>query len=308
MIPDNSWLAVFTRQGMVKRLPLNVFSIQSRGGKGNTLSKLKEDDAIGTVACVDERSRLFLLTSTGRAFAIEHTQLPEMGKYAKGRQLSKHMPLMPGEVVTAHCPLSPDVTEGYITFVTSRGVLKKTELGKFQKIRSAGTKAITLDEGDFVKAAFLSNGSQSFLVGTKAGKAIRFSESGLRPTGKGARGVRAIKLQSGDEVIGALAGDENTDVLTVSEKGFAKRTKLGLYRQSGRGGQGVTNVKNIEKVGSIKAVLPVGAGDRVAAASEMGKIILVEAGGVREAGRGSSGVMLMRLAPADRVSYATKIG
>jgi DNA gyrase subunit A len=308
MIPDNSWLTIFSRQGMVKRLPLNTFSIQSRGGKGNTLSKLKEDDRIGSVGCVDERSRLFLLTSTGRAFAVEHTQFPEMGKYAKGKPVTKFLPLSPGEAVTAHCPLTPDTTDGYITFVTARGVLKKTELSKFQKIRSTGTNAISLDEGDFAKDIFLSNGSQSFLIGTKAGKAIRFSESGLRATGKGARGVRAIRLQGGDEVIGGLAGDENTDVLTVSEKGFAKRTKLGLYRQSGRGGQGVANVRNIEKVGSIKAVLPVDSGDRVASTSEMGKVILVEAGGIREAGRGSSGVMLMRLAPSDRVAYVTKVG
>jgi len=308
MIPDNCWLVVFSRQGMVKRLPLTLFSIQTRGGKGNTLSKLKEGDAVGRIECVTEHSRLLLVSSIGKAYLVELEQFPEMGKYARGRQLSKSMPyLLPGEVITAHYPLGSEQTEGYLTFVTARGIVKKTDLAKFQKIKAAGTKAITLDDGDFVKAVFLSNGSQSIFLGTRNGRAIRFSDSAVRPTGKGARGVRGIKLSEGDEVVGALAGDDSTHVLTASEKGYAKRTKLGLYRQSGRGGQGVTNVKNVEKVGSIKSVISTGPEGRVAAASEMGKLILVEAAGIREAGRGSSGVMLMRLGPGDSLAYVTTV-
>ncbi len=234
-------------------------------------------------------------------------EIPDAAIAGKGKHISNLINLQPGEDIRAFLAVREFVPGSYIVMVTRRGIIKKSELTEFDNPMSRGIIAIGLDEGDELIVARLTGGQNYIFLGSREGKAIRFSESKVRAMGRPARGVRAMNLAANDYLVGMEVVEEQGLILSISELGFGKRTPLASYRLTARGAKGVINMKTTGRTGKVVAIMEVKDDSELMIITKDGKIIRIEAGEIRQVGRSTQGVRLVRMEESDRVAAACVI-
>ena len=293
LIPEEMCVITKTTGGYIKRLPADTYSVQHRGGKGIMGMQTREDDFVESMFVCNSHDFIMMFTTFGRMYKLKAYEIPEGSRQGKGMNLVNIIPLQSGEKVSMIIPCSDLDEASYVIMGTKNGVIKRTALEAFKNVRKTGIIALELDEGDELRFASLSDGTKSLLVATKKGKAIRFSESDVRPMGRTARGVRSIKLRADDEVVAMAVCADDAEILTISETGYGRRSDVTDYRLQSRGGKGITNYK-VEKYGDIAAVLTVTEEEDVIMISSDGIIIRIAAAGISKFARPSKGVRVMK--------------
>ncbi len=296
-----------THGGYLKRTAVDTYRRQSRGGKGRIGMGTRTEDVVEHLVVASTHAYLLVFTTMGRVFWLKIYEIPDAGTTGKGKHVSGLINLQPDEAVRTFLPVKDFVPNQYIVMVTKQGVIKKCELTEFDNPMARGIIALSLDEGDELLAARLTYGDNYIFLGTREGKAIRFQESDVRAMGRPARGVRAMDLAEGDAIIGAEVVEKEGLILSISENGFGKRTPLEDYRLTGRGGKGVINMKLAPRIGKVVAILSVKEDTDLMIITRDGKIIRLESGEIRQAGRSTQGVRLVRMDEGDQVAAASVI-
>jgi DNA gyrase subunit A len=296
-----------THGGYLKRTAVDTYRRQSRGGKGRIGMGTRTEDVVEHLVVASTHAYLLVFTTKGRVFWLKIYEIPDAGTTGKGKHVSSLINLQPDEAVKTFLAVKDFVPNQYIVMVTKLGVIKKCELTEFDNPMARGIIAVSLDEGDELLAARLTDGENYIFLGTREGKAIRFREGDVRAMGRPARGVRAMDLADGDALIGAEVVEKDGLILSISENGFGKRTPLEDYRLTARGGKGVINMKLTPRIGKVVAILSVKEDTDLMIITRDGKIIRLESGEIRQAGRSTQGVRLVRMEEGDQVAAASVI-
>jgi len=296
-----------TRGGYLKRTAVDTYRRQSRGGKGRIGMGTRAEDTVEHLVIASTHSYLLLFTTKGRVYWLKIYEIPDAGTSGRGKHVSNLINLQPDESVKAFLSVKEFTAGQFIVMVTQKGVIKKCELTEFDNPMSRGIIALSLDEGDELLGAGLTNGENYVFIGTHEGKAIRFPESEVRAMGRPARGVRAMDLAGGDYIVGMEVVEQEGLILSISENGFGKRTRLGDYRLTARGGKGVINMKTTPRTGRVIAILSVKEDTDLMIITRDGKMIRIESGEIRQAGRSTQGVRLVRMEEGDQVAAASVI-
>jgi DNA gyrase subunit A len=304
LIQDENTLVTITRTGYVKRQDPAQFRSQARGGKGIIGVQTQDDDFVTQLYTTTTKSFLFCLTDRGRLHVIKVYQLPEAARTGKGKAIVNLLQLQNGEKVVNVLPVRAFEENKFLVMATKRGIIKKTALSEYRNFRSVGINAISVDDGDDLIGARVTDGTQEIFLTTADGKSIRFAETDTRPMGRNAYGVKGISLGTNDHVVSLEAltsGDVAAEILTVTELGYGKRTPVSEYRAQTRGGSGLITLKVAEKTGQIICARQVTAKDDLMLISSRGKLIRIHIGEISEFGRNTSGVRLMSMDAGEKV-------
>jgi len=306
LIKEETVIVTMTNSGYVKRISLDTYKTQNRGGKGVKAAGMKDEDFVERLYVTSTHAYLLFFTDKGQVYWLKVYNIPEASRQAKGKHLANILEKDQDEKVTAIVPVR-DFKEGYLFMATKNGTVKKTELEDFSRPRKGGIRAISLDEDDTLVGVKYTGGDKEIILATRRGQANRFKESDVRHMGRTARGVRGIRLAKGDKVIGMLAAEEDKNILTVTEKGYGKRTPVSEYRLCNRGGKGVTNIKITDKNGPVKAVMLVDGSEEIMLVSRGGIAIRLKCSGISVIGRATQGVRIMRMNKDDSLGAAARI-
>jgi len=296
-----------TRGGYLKRTSVDTYRRQTRGGKGRIGMGTRTEDFVEHLIIASTHAYLLIFTTRGRVYWLKAYEIPDATTTGKGKHISNLINLQPDETVKAFLSVADFVPDQFIVMVTRHGVIKKSELTEFDNPMARGIIAVSLDEGDELIGARITNGANYIFLGSHEGQAIRFAESQVRAMGRQARGVRAMDLPEGDFLVGMEIVEKEGLILSIAENGFGKRTKLTDYRLTGRGGKGVINMKTTSKTGKVVAVLSVREDTDLMIVSQNGKIIRIESSTIRQVGRSTQGVRLVSLEDGDKVAAASVI-
>jgi DNA gyrase subunit A len=336
LIADVDMAITVSHAGYVKRTPVDVYRHQSRGGKGRIGAKTREEDFVEHLFIASAHSYILLFSSKGRIYWLKVYEIPEAAAATRGKAISSLVKFQEDEHLTAVVQARNLEEEGkYVFFATRNGTVKKTALSEFSNPRPSGIIAINLDQQDELIGVHLTDGKQMIFLASHDGQAILFRETEVRSMGRNAGGVNGMDLAKDDYLVAmesvqldfeiikkeAKSETQNLDeienetikdsltslILTVSEKGFGKRTPLAEYRITSRGGKGVINLKSTDRNGPVVAALQVAAESDVMIITEYGKVIRVHANEIREAGRSTQGVHLLRLEEGDKIAAAASI-
>ena len=337
LIVDEQVAVTVSHSGYMKRTPISTYRMQRRGGTGRTGMKTRDEDFVEHLFIASTHAYILIFTNTGRVYWLKVYEIPDVSAAGKGKHVGNLVGLQPGETVRTMLAVRNLEEEGkHILFTTRQGLVKKTELKEFSHVRSNGIYAISIEQGDELVAATVTDGQQIIFLATHEGQAIRFDEGDVRPMGRQAVGVWGIRMEKGDYVVGmattpkdikkaeaeakkaaeagveATATDETLPlkgslILSVTENGYGKRTAADEYRLQGRGGSGVINVKTTERNGKVVGIAQVTEKSEVMLISQYGKIIRMDSTTIRESGRAAQGVRLLHLEPGDRVAAAVVI-
>ena len=307
LIPEEDVVVTLSHSGYVKRIALDTFRAQGRGGKGVIGADLKEEDLVGHVFVASTHDYVMLFTNSGLVYWLRVFEIPEMSRTSKGRALVNILSLRKNEVITGMIPVQEFEQESYLLMATARGAVKKTSLGAFGKRGSGGIIAIILPKDDRLVGVRKTSGDEEVVLVTRGGKAIRFHESDVRVMGRTAAGVRGIRLAKGDSVVGMALVREGAALLTVCEYGYGKRTRFDEYTTHRRGGQGNIDIRTTKRNGKVVAGLEVREDNEVMITSEGGMIVRIPAPSVRCTGRNTQGVRLVRLDEGDRVTAVAAV-
>lgn len=295
LISEHTCVYTMTHFGYIKRLPLDTYRTQRRGGRGVTGITTREEDFVEELFVGSTHDYILFFTTKGRVYRLKGYEIPEAGRTAKGTNLVNLLETEPGEKVSAMIPVSGYDEDKYLTMVTRNGTVKRTALSEYDSARKAGLIAIRLSEDDELVRVKLTGGNDTLIIGTRLGYAIHFSERDVRPMGRAAYGVRGIRLKPGDYVVGMSSARPGASLLTVTENGYGKRTPISEYGIQRRGGQGLINYHITEKTGPVAGIRAVDETDDVMLISSDGVVIRVNAGEISEIGRATQGVRVMRL-------------
>ncbi|MBI5642019.1 MAG: DNA gyrase subunit A [Deltaproteobacteria bacterium] len=302
IIAEEDMVVTISSGGYIKRNPTSLFKIQRRGGKGKTGMTTKEEDFVSNLFIASTHSYILFFTDKGKAYTLKVYDIPQAGRAAKGKAIVNILNVSADEKITAYLPVREFVENNYIIMATAHGIIKKSDLMSFSHIRSGGLIAVSLDEGDSLIAARLTDGKMDIFLGTRLGQAIRFNEEGVREMGRQARGVKAIKLDDEDRVVSMETVEEGATVLTVTEHGFGKRTDFSEYRGQGRGGSGLINIKVTERNGPVVGITKVKDSDELMISTSVGKIIRIAMKDVAVIGRNTQGVKLMDIDKDEQIT------
>jgi DNA gyrase subunit A len=293
-----------TRGGYLKRTAVDTYRRQLRGGKGRIGMSTRAEDYIEHMFIASTHSYVLIFTNKGRVYWLKIYEIPDATTTGKGKNISSLVNLQPDESVKTFLPVREFEAGKYVVMLTRHGVIKKSELIEFDNPMSRGIIALSLDEGDELIAARCTSGENYIFLGSHEGMASRFNETEVRPMGRPARGVRAMDLEEGDYLVGAEIVEKDGLILSISENGFGKRTPLKDYRLTARGRKGVINMKTTPKVGKVVAVLSVKEDSDLMIITKNGQIIRIDSSEIRQAGRSTQGVRLVRLEEGDQVAAA----
>jgi len=296
-----------SRGGYLKRTSVDTYRRQTRGGKGRIGMGTRSEDAVEHLVIASTHAYMLIFTNKGRVYWLKIYEIPDAGTTGKGKHVSGLIALQPDESVKAFLAVKEFVPEKFIVMVTRHGVIKKCELTEFDNPLSRGIIALALDDNDELLGATITNGKNYIFLGSHEGMAIRFNEDEVRAMGRQARGVRAMDLDEGDYLVGLEVIEKEGLILSISEHGFGKRTPLEDYRLTARGRKGVINMKTTPKVGKVVAVLSVKENTDLMIITKDGKMIRIESGEIRQAGRSTQGVRLVRMEEGDLVAAASVI-
>ena len=306
LIAEEDVVVVVTEDDYIKRMPLDRFSAQHRGGKGIIGTELKEDDRVSSVYVASTHDYLLYFTTHGKVYQLKTYQVPEMSRTARGKSAVNLLDLDDGEEITAvvNCADMEADEEKYLTMATREGYVKRTSVENFQNIRSTGIIATKLGDGDALVDVEVTDGSRDLILASRDGMAIRFEESDVRAMGRSARGVRGIRLEGDDEVaaLAAIDAERHSWVLTVTEHGYGKRTGIDQYRRQSRNGKGLIDIKTNDRNGDVCELETVGPDDHLFVMSGDGQILRTPVGDLSVVGRNTMGVIVMDVAPGDTVA------
>ena len=310
IIPDTETVVTSTVGGYIKRVSVDTFRAQNRGGRGVIgIANLKKEDVVDNFFMTTTHQTVLFFTNKGRAYRLRAWEIPDSTRQARGTALVNLLTLPPGETVTAVFPVTKFEDGKYLVMVTRRGVIKKSALSEFANIRRTGLIAVSLDENDELLAVDLSDGSRDIILGTRDGMAVHFNEKDVRPMGRNARGVRAITLAQGDEVVAMdVEEKERREVLIVTSHAFGKRTAISEYRHTSRGGKGVKAFAKERGIGTVVDQILVRPEDELLLITSGNQVIRIRVAEIRKAGRSTKGVRLQRLEPGDEVIAVTNLG
>jgi len=308
LIAEEDVVITISHTGYIKRLNINTYRQQRRGGRGVTGMTTRQEDFVEQLFTATTHQYLLAFTNRGRCFRLKVHEIPEASRTAKGTALVNLLSLDGMETATTVLPIKNFEQEGYLFMATAKGTIKKTQLQEFDS-RNNGIIAINLAEDDDLIGVVFTNGNDDIILSSAGGMAIRFTEQDVRPMGRTAAGVRGIRLDEGDKVVSMEKVDENSWLLAVSENGFGKRTRLTLdnYRRILRGGKGVYTLRCNEKTGKLVSISVVQEEDEMMIITKGGIIIRIKAGDVSEQSRVTQGVHLIRLGGGDEVMDVAKI-
>ncbi|HHY39679.1 MAG TPA: DNA gyrase subunit A [Syntrophaceticus sp.] len=307
IIPDEYVVVTLTRRGYIKRIPVNTYRGQHRGGKGITALTTKDGDLVEQLFVASTHSYLLFFTNRGKVYRIKVYDIPEGSRQAKGTALVNLIPLEGDECVTALIPLREFRDDRYLFMATRQGVVKKGVLSDYDAVRRDGLIAIRLRSGDELIGVRLTEGNCDLMLVTKNGKSLCFNEKDVRCMGRTAYGVLGMRLDPGDEVVGMERLGQGDQVLVVTEKGYGKRTDLKEYRLQKRGGKGIITLKVTERNGQLVSAKVVNEQDEVLLMSSDDIIIRIPVKEVSLQGRNTQGVRLMRLNEDERVVAVAKV-
>ncbi|RLM88114.1 DNA gyrase subunit A [Halobellus sp. Atlit-38R] len=306
LIAEEDVVVVVTEDDYIKRMPLDSFRAQHRGGKGIIGTELKEGDRVSSVYVASTHDYLLYFTNHGQVYQLKTYQVPEMSRTARGKSAVNLLDLDDGEEITAVVNTAEieSEEEKYLTMATRNGYVKRTSVEKFQNIRSTGIISTKLDDEDALADVEVTDGSRDLILASRDGMAIRFAEDEVRSMGRSARGVRGIDLEGGDEVaaLAAVEPDRHEWVLTVTENGYGKRTDVGQYRRQSRNGKGLIDIKTNDRNGRVCELETVGPGDHLFVMSGDGQILRTPVEDVSIVGRNTMGVIVMDLDAGDAVA------
>ena len=307
LIADEEMAVTITHSGYIKRLPIDTFRMQRRGGKGIVGMETKEEDFVRDLFIASTHDFIMYFTNRGRVYWLKTYEIPQVGRHAKGKAIVNLLKLTPDENVNAAIPVREFDDKHYLFFATKKGVVKKTVLSAFSNPRTTGIIAISLDDNDELVDVKLTDGEQEIIIATRLGKAIRFHEKDVRDMGRAARGVRGIKLREKDEVIAMDVISAGKVLLSITEKGFGKRTPIDDYRATRRGGVGIINIKTAQKNGPAVDIIEVSEEDEIILTSSNGLVIREPVKQIPVHSRNTQGVKVMNLGDGDRVVAVAKV-
>jgi len=302
LIKPEDMVVTLTHAGYVKRLTVDTYQAQRRGGKGIIAAETKEEDFVEDLFVANTHDSLLLFTNLGKVHWIKVYQIPEAGRYAKGTAIVNVLELAPNEKVAVAIPVKEFKEDQNLFLITKQGTVKKTPLSEFSNPRKGGIIAVTLTENDELIAVELTDGKQDVIIATKEGNAIRFNEGDVRPMGRTAQGVIGIRLRDADEVIGATLVQPGKVLLTITELGYGKRSAFEEYSVIKRGGVGVINIKVTDKNGKAIAIQAVKDDDELLIITQKGIAIRVPANQISVIGRNTQGVRIIKLEEGDKVT------
>jgi DNA gyrase subunit A len=317
LIKEEDVVITISHLGYIKRTPADEYRSQRRGGRGVIGGRTREEDFIEHLFVASTHHTMLFFTEKGRVYWLNVYEIPEGEKTGKGRAIQNLVQLPPDDKVRAIIDVKDLKDEEFvkshsIVLCTKKGIIKKTELEDFSRPRLTGVNAINIVEGDELLEAKMTDGKSEIMMAVKSGRAIRFSETKVRPTGRGAIGVAGIEVEdAGDEVVGMICVNQEQQasrtVLVVSEKGFGKRTPVDEYRFTNRGGKGVKTINVTDKTGSLVGILDVSETEDIMITCKSGVTIRMPVSGISEQGRATQGVKLIRLDEGDEIAAITQL-
>lgn len=317
LIKEEDVVITISHLGYIKRTPAEEYRSQRRGGRGVIGGRTREEDYIEHLFVASTHHTMLFFTEKGRVYWLNVYEIPEGEKTGKGRAIQNLMQIPPDDKVRAILDVKDlkdqeFVNAHYIILCTKKGVIKKTALEDFSRPRQTGVNAITIVEGDELIQARMTDGQSEIMMAVKSGRAIRFSEEKVRPTGRGAIGVAGIEVEDEqDEVVGMIcvnpANQNERTVLVVSDKGYGKRTAVDEYRFTNRGGKGVKTINVTDKTGGVVGILDVAQTEDLMITCKSGVTIRMPVSGISEQGRATQGVKLIRLDEGDEIAAITNL-
>ncbi|MFQ5464140.1 MAG: DNA gyrase C-terminal beta-propeller domain-containing protein, partial [Phycisphaerae bacterium] len=299
-------VVTISHAGYIKRTDADAYRKQGRGGTGIRGGATKEGDFLDHLFVVSTHDYLLFFTNRGRVYWLRVFDLPDLSRISRGRSIANLLHMLPGEASRAVLPVKV-FEESFVFFATAKGTVKKTPISAYSRPRANGIIAISLDQDDELINVERTSGENEIVLGTRRGMAVRFDEADVRAMGRTARGVRGMALAEGDSVVSMVAIDPGSSVLTVCENGFGKRTSIDEYRKTRRGGKGVINIKASDRNGEVIAMQAVSDDDELMFITAGGMMLRTDLSAVREIGRATQGVRLIRLKEEDKVVAVAKI-
>ena len=307
LIDEENIVVTITQLGYIKRIPLDTYKNQNRGGRGIIGLNTIEDDFIKQLFVTTNFNYIMFFTNKGKAYRIKGYKIPEAGRTARGTAIVNLLELDKDEVITAVFPVKEFEEDMFLTMVTRKGQIKKTPLKDFRNIRKGGLIALSLAEGDELVSVHKTTSRDTILIATKLGQGIMFEGTDVRPMGRTARGVRAISLNEDDEVIGATVPQEGEQVLTATENGLGKRTQIDAFRSQKRGGKGIKVNKITERTGNVIGITAVKEDDELLMITSEGVIIRIKVAQISSIGRNAQGVKLINVSDDVKVVCIEKV-
>jgi DNA gyrase subunit A len=301
LIAEEDMVITISHAGYIKRLALDAYRKQKRGGRGLTGIKMRDEDFVEHLFVASTHSYIMFFTDIGKCYTIKVHEIPIASRIARGKAIVNLLRLSNGERITSLLPVTEFSEDRFLVTATRRGQVKKTVLSQFVHVRRAGIRTLVLKKDDMLIGAAITDGSKEIVLAKRDGLAIRFSEKDVRPMSRNAAGVRGVRLEGDDEVVGMVAVDEGATLLTVTENGYGKRSLLNDYRLTARGAKGVINIKTTERNGRVVAILEVKESDQLMMITKNGIIIRCPVEQIRVMGRAAMGVRLISLDEGDRV-------
>ncbi len=306
LIPDEQVVVTISHNGYIKRVDAGTYRKQGRGGRGIRGGDTKEGDFLEHLFVVSTHDYLLFFSNRGRVYWSRVFDLPSQARTARGRSIVNLLRMQPNEKLCEVLPVR-EFEETFVFFATAKGTVKKTPMGAFSRPRPSGIIAITLDPDDTLIGVEMTGGRDEVVLGSQSGMAVRFSEDDVRAMGRGARGVRGMTLERDDLVVDMIAIQPGASVLTVCENGYGKRTGIDEYRLTKRGGKGVINIKTTDRNGKVVALKAVRDDDELMIITASGIMLRTDLTQIREIGRATQGVRLIRPDEGDRVVAVAKI-
>ena len=308
LIAREDMVVTLTHYGYIKRISLETYRAQRRGGRGVTAMSTREEDFAEQVFVTCTHNQLLFFTNKGKVYMKKCYQIPEAGRTAKGTAIVNMLNLDPDEKISAVFPIESEIEkDSNLMIVTKRGVVKKTPFTEYSNIRQNGLKAVNLRDDDELISVMETDGSKQIIVGTRDGMSIIFSEEDVRPMGRVATGVRAIKLRAGDSVVDACISEKDKQILVITEKGYGKRTLASEYRLQSRGGIGLKSMNITDKTGKLCGLKVVDGTEDIMLINDAGVVIRMSVEEISLIGRSTQGVRLMRVDDDTKVVCVAKI-
>ena len=307
LIPRENVVITVTNMGFIKRMSMDTFKSQNRGGKGIKGMQTLEEDFIRELFVTTSHHYIMFFTNKGRVYRLKAYEIPEAGRTARGTAVINLLQLMPDEKITATIPIKEYEDGKYLFMATKKGLVKKTPIQDYMNVRKTGLAAISLREDDLLIEVKVTDNAQDILLVTKYGQCIRFNEKDVRSTGRVSMGVRGMNLSDNDEIIGMQMSSQGKDMLIVSEKGMGKRTSMEEFTKQNRGGKGVKCYKITEKTGNVVGMKAVDEESEIMIINTEGIVIRMKCSDISQYGRITSGVKLINLPEKERVASVAKV-
>ncbi|MDO4776541.1 MAG: DNA gyrase subunit A [Cardiobacteriaceae bacterium] len=307
LIAEEDRVITLSHEGYIKAQPLSDYEAQRRGGKGKSVTAVKDEDFVEQLFVANTHDTMLCFSNKGKVYWLKVYELPQAGRNAKGKPVVNLLPFEPGERLNAVLTTREYPDDQYLFFATRGGTVKKTPLSEYSRPRASGIIAIDLRGDDELVDVALTNGSRDIMLFSDAGKAVRFHESNVRSMGRGAGGVRGMSLDDGQRVIALCAVEDEGDILTITENGYGKRTPAADYPQKGRGTKGVISIACSERNGSAVCAVQVMEDEHIMLVTDNGTLVRTRVAEISTSGRNTQGVRLIRTANGEKLIAVAKI-